>query len=387
MIKIEKLIISSGLLFFCSLPIYADLEQPKQISVSVPIASNNIERPSGLYVDLFTQEPRKTVKDFFQDSKGAGEQTLASLIGSISEDNFDYYKTISIGLEKDKKYIFKQGYSIKKSGAFDNPDILYKMYLGNDLSYVLQEFFHGSERTFSFYFLKEGQKYLFDSRNITKPINSAIDAAMRREEILTPDIKYIFPYTAQPYTHQLISGQYPVEVGYKKHWVVNRPIGEFSSKNVTDLAPTIRKIGQFYQQIQEQLVKRNLEAVFDQMEPKSVERFTGNHTDFNVAELSDYVLNMAVPDTLAMVIDADPFYIVYGTNFTRKYQQALSLQALEDRAEALRAINLQHTFLIKQEDGEFKLTHLRSNRAIDRLLQDPHFKEQVIINTLVGSTQ
>ncbi|MFP6834226.1 MAG: hypothetical protein VB914_05005, partial [Porticoccaceae bacterium] len=374
-----------------TLPAVADLPNPELLNLSVPIHANNIERPSALYLQLFAQQPRQLLKAFLKQYQGSGEQALAELIASVNNKDFDRYKTLTVASDRDKKQAFTMDSEVNQEGAFKNPKVLYKLYIGDGLTYALNSFFWKADRVYNLNFSKIDGNYLCEAGFRSYPILNVISNSIAFHELppqwgryLKGD--YIQPYSAQRYSQTIVSGQYPVKIGFDRQWVVNRPVQDFDNKKILAQAdPVIQKIASFYRGVQQELQAHQLQAVFKKMSPKSVERFTGDHDlkEINIAELSDYVLNMAVPDTIAMVIDADPFYIVFGTNFTPQYQHAINLESRAEKIQALRDIYLSHTFLLKQDNGALLLTHLNSSRFVDRLLEDSRFTEQVLLPALV----
>ncbi|MCP4232258.1 MAG: hypothetical protein GY770_01555, partial [Aestuariibacter sp.] len=301
--------------------VQAQLDAPKRISISVPVASNNIERSAGLYLHVYAQEPRQSVSDFIEQEAGASEQALSELIAALKTDDFERYKAISVGSEKGKKNIFKSFYFTPTGDAvkdLEKSEMLYKLYLGDRIVYVLKVFLPKYNRHFalSLFFSRQNGNYYYESNNKPYPIKEAVSSAFFEQITLRSTSNYIFPYTPQPYNQTLVTGKYPVEAGFSNLWVVNQKLAAASPGAASKSNPEISKIVSFYQTVQQQLKADALDKVFQQMEPKSVERFTGNNTNINIPELAAYVLVMAVPDTIALIIDADPFYIVYGTNFT-----------------------------------------------------------------------
>jgi opacity protein-like surface antigen len=373
-----------------ALPAAADLPKPELLNLSVPIETNDIARPSALYLQLFAQQPRQSLKEFLKQYQGSGEQALSEYIASIVEQDYDRFKAITVASDTDKKQSFTLNSQYNQEGAFKDLKVLYKLYIGDGLTYALSLFFK-VDRVYNLNFSKIDGKYLREAGFRAYPVLNVTSQSLQYHEIppkwgyyLEGD--YIQPYSAQRYSQTIVDGQYPVKLGFDRQWVVNRPVRDFDNKKILAQAdPVIQKIATFYRGVQQQLQAHQLEAVFKKMSPKSVERFTGDHDlkEINIAELSDYVLNMAVPDTIAMVIDADPFYIVFGTNFTPQYQHAIKLETRAEKIQALRDIHLSHTFLLKQNSGELQLTHLKSNSFVDRLLKDSRFTEQVLLPALV----
>ncbi len=396
MIRIKKsAYLAAALLLAAALSAAADLPKPELLKLSVPIAANNVERPSALYLQLFAQQPRQPLKEFLKQHRGPGEQALSELVASINNKDFDRYRTLTVASEKDKKQAFTMDSEVNQEDAFKNPQVLYKLYIGNGLTYALRSFFWKADRVYNLNFSKIDGKYLCEAGFKAYPILNAISGPIAYHEIPPKgghylEGNYIQPYSAQRHSKTIIDGQYPVKIGFDQQWVVNSPVRDFDSEKVLAQAdPVVQKIGSFYRSLQKELEAYQLEAVFKKMSPKSVERFTGRRDlkEINIPELSDYVLNMAVPDTIAMVIDADPFYIVFGTNFTPQYQHAINLESRAKKTQALRDIYLSHTFLLKQDNGELELTHLKSDRAVDRLLKDSRFTEQVLLPALVGDVE
>ena len=379
------------LLLTGTLSAVADLTKPELLNLSVPIATNDINRPSALYLQLFAQQPRQPLKEFLEKHRGLGEQALSEYIVAIVEQDYDRFKAITVASETDKEQTFSLNLEANQEGAFKNPKVLYKLYIGDGLTYALNSFFWEADRVYNLSFSKIDGNYLGEAGFKSYPILNVIGVSLAFHELppqwgryLKGD--YIQPYSAQRYSKTIVSGQYPVKLGFDRQWVVNRPVRDFDNKKILAQAdPVIQKIATFYRGVQQQLQAHQLEAVFKKMSPKSVERFTGDHDlkEINIAELSDYVLNMAVPDTIAMVIDADPFYIVFGTNFTPQYQHAIKLETRAEKVQALREVHLSHKFLLKQNSGELQLTHLKSNSFVDRLLKDSRFTEQVLLPALV----
>ena len=394
MIRIKKsAYLAAALLLTVALPAAADLPKPELLNLSVPIATNDIKHPSALYLQLFAQQPRQPLKEFLKQHRGPGEQALSEYIASIVEQDYDRFKDITVASERDKKQSFTLNSQYNQAGAFKNLKVLYKLYIGDGLTYALSLFFK-VDRVSNLNFSKIDGKYLREAGFRAYPILHAISSPVARHELppksgLYLKADYIHPYSAQRHSKTLVSGQYPVRIGFDRQWVVNRPVRDFDNKKILAQAdPVVQKIGSFYRGVQKELEARQLEAVFKKMSPKSVERFTGRRDlkEINIPELSGYALDMIVPDTIAMVIDADPFYIVFGTNFTPQYQHAINLESRAEKIQALRDIylshKLSHEFLLKQDDGALELTHLKSDRAVDRLLKDSRFTEQVILPAL-----
>ncbi len=392
MISIKKRIyLAIALLLIGVLPTAADLPKLELLNLSVPIHANNIERPSALYLQLFAQQPHQPLKEFLKQYQGAGERALSEYIASIIEQDYDRLKAITVASDRDKKQLFTMDSEANQKGGFKDSEVLYKLYIGDGLTYALKSFFWKADRVYNLNFSKIDGKYFREAGFRAYPILHAISSPIAYHEIPPKwghylEGNYIQPYSVQRYSKTIVSGQYPVKIGFDQQWVVNRPVRDFDNKKILAQAdPVIQKIGSFYRGVQKELEAHQLQAVFKKMSPKSVERFTGRRDlkEINIPELSDYVLNMAVPDTIAMVIDADPFYIVFGTNFTPQYQHAINLASRAEKIQALRDIYLSHEFLLKQDDGALQLTHLLSDRAVDRLLKDSRFTEQVLLPALV----
>ncbi len=380
-------VVALSLLF--SMLAHAQLPALKKINLSIPIASNNIGQESGFYLSLYAQRIDKPLDEFFKKNSHKGDKSLFELIASVNSNSFPAYKRLSTGSEKGKTERFKQLSFGQRKGAFKNPNLLYRIYFGDDIIYIIKTFFMQSERAVDFLFSNKNGSYYYESDFRVYPILDVIIGSIGDHEIL--NLPYIKDQIKADYKKDIVFGEYPVEISYKNQWIVHKPVREFSKVNKVKDAkkeydPVVKKIGLFYKEIQQQLEANQLDAVFKKMSPKSVERFTGftgNYTNIDVAELSAYVLNMAVPDTIAMIIDADPFYIIYGTNFTPDYKKIMAMKDKEARAIALKKLELSHKFLLKQNDGTLKLTHLLSNRFIGRLLQDDRFMDQVVIPALV----
>ena len=381
------------LLLTGTLPAVADLSKPELLNLSVPIATNDIKHPSALYLQLFAQQPRQPLKEFLKKYQGPGEQALSEFIASVVEQDYQRFKAMTVASDRDKKQFFAMDSHANQDGAYINPKVLYKLYIGDGLTYVLNSFYWEANRVFDLNFSKIDGKYLGEAGFRPYPIlNTIHDSLICHEMPWDQNLKgdYIQPYSAQHYSQTIVSGQYPVKIGFDRQWVVNRPVRDFDNKKILAQAdPVVQKIGSFYRGVQKELEAHQLEAVFKKMSPKSVERFTGRRDlkEINIPELSDYVLNMAVPDTIAMVIDADPFYIVFGTNFTPQYQHAINLESRAEKIQALRDIYLSHTFLLKQDDGALQLTHMGSHHFVDDLLKDERFTEKVLLPALVGDVE
>ena len=63
--------------------VLSKLPPPERLSFSVPIASNNIERPSALYLNVFAQEPRQSIEDYLKEYSDASDKKLEKLLSSI----------------------------------------------------------------------------------------------------------------------------------------------------------------------------------------------------------------------------------------------------------------------------------------------------------------
>ena len=131
-------------------------------------------------------------------------------------------------------------------------------------------------------------------------------------------------------------------------------------------------------------IKTNsLNSFIDNLSPKSQKRIGGYPSPSESKEVSEYLKNLLLPIDLVFVLDADPFYLVFGTNDSRLLAEAAEKG---NDSDILSRVNFSYAYLYKGKNG-FEFVNVRYVNQFDMVLRKGNFIADSVLAPILSSNQ
>lgn len=352
------------------------------LNLHIPISTDGREIRSSLSLKLYYQEPRKYITQYFEENSEASDLVLKNVIDSVINSDIELFNSNTFGAQEDIEEIYEQLQFINRQQAFDpnTASIIYKIYYGRNILYLLKTYFLNSERIVGFSIREIDNEHKYEAILPTPPLKDIIDTTIASVEILGRDfVDDGLDLTG--ISRFAFEDNYPVEISYINHWNINNDINSQQINDAVLNSPLAVSVIEFYREVIELLETGNVESVFNLMDETSKNRITGDSSDYLEQEMSNYLMNYLIPNYIVTLIDASPFLIVVGTNNISEYLEILNLTDKGQRMERLQDHNYMIRYLVNT-NGALRMTHLRTQRFVDRLIESNMFREIVLVRAI-----
>ncbi|MBN7797648.1 hypothetical protein [Parahaliea mediterranea] len=323
-VRLARYYLSTTLLFTMALSPCAKSEAVYS-EMALPLAINNEYYPSGIKILAKVESIDLPVLQYLDSSSNDEDSLLKSLLSIKSAKDKNRYESIlsakSLGTRNADEY-FSQSLKLNADPSFIGDAILlYKIYLGEDIAFVLKTRFWGADRTIYYPFIKEGSDYSFEPLGISSSIHVVASFIVKLEETELSNFDFIrSPKIPFSDTRVLIDGTNQVRISPPNPIYVDDQVFANSSRENGGLSqsvtPVYEKIELLFDGIRADLEELEFGQAFKAMESRAIARFRiqAASTPNEKAELADYISSMALSNQILAVVDAEPFFVIYGTN-------------------------------------------------------------------------
>lgn len=355
-----------------------------RISVNVPfVVERGFFVKSDITIDVYAEKLEVKLSDYLKSNFSGAEASLKAILDSVANEDFDSFSLLIDERDDLISILYDQFLEGNSAVSFaESTVLLYKVFIGEDVLFLTETRFMGRNISVPLFFKMDSGGYVLTDFQGKNKIAMLLKAAIHSQYVSKDKVNYINPYFKRNITRQLIGGTYPVAIGFDEEWVVNQYTSDddksSSPKNSNADSPHVARVLNFYTSLIYDFSSKNFDQAFNKMDDGSVERLTYGWNKIDEATASIKFKFVTVPRYLVSIVDADPFYLVFGTPFSRDYQAALAEPKDEARINAIGELGLNHYFIRRTNDGDLRVEHFNIYGAENDLFTRRDFIEKII---------
>ncbi|ALM89291.1 MULTISPECIES: hypothetical protein [Alteromonas] len=355
----------------------------QRISFPVSIFKDSLPNPSSLYINFPYELVDKSYDQFRQGDLSQEDliflKTMDALRGNDAKSLFSLIKLES-GLsnkEEIKSYILK--FNNLYSG-FSDLQIIAKITLYQRVLYVWSVNVRGRTIATSHIFEKINGTLKYKQLESASPLELVVKQAAVNSYYMPKKYPSLSNYKSQ-YEVELLNDESP-SGAYMQFsgnlLTMSRNDEEYFKENNDSLL-----IFPFYQNMLSYIKTNSLNSFIDNLSPKSQKRIGGYPSPSESKEVSEYLKNLLLPIDLVFVLDADPFYLVFGTNDSRLLAEAAEKG---NDSDILSRVNFSYAYLYKGKNG-FEFVNVRYVNQFDMVLRKGNFIADSVLAPILSSNQ
>jgi len=356
-------------------------------SYPVPIYKNSLPVPSSLYLKLQSEQIGLPYQQFKAKAKADSDsdklfvRTMDALLAKDGKALAPLLKKRD-GLRTDKEIVNYLGKFNRLYQGFENLTVLKKIVLKNRLIYVWSLDVKGRKVATGHFFEKVGGQYLYKDFEAISDIETLVKQVVVKAYYVPEKYK----------SRQGFKKQFEVELEDKNA----RGVGAFlqfdghfdylarvnnkyavTSKTLKADKAT-QDIVSFYSDMQKKLSEQNFDSFFKGLTQKSKKRVGGIPKKQDVQQATSFLEDQLLPSTIVFVLDAEPFYMVLGTNFTEKFGQAIAEENQAKRMKIARQVPFNYNY-VEQVKGKTRFVGVLYTGYLDRVLRENNFLARKVI--------
>lgn len=368
---------------FLFLSISAQAETYKSFPVSIP--KNNNPIPSSLYLKLNVSEIGLAYDKFKKNATGLSDLHFVKTMDALRSKGVDEFSVLALRngvLKSDQGVIEYLDRFNDLYDSFENLTVISKVKLKNKMIYIWTVDVKGRKVTAGHFYSNVGGSMLYRDFDSVSSLETMIKQSVVRSFYLPNKYK----------VKEALRLEYEVELEDEKFDGVGAYL-QFNGRvlrvdRLNDTYVTLSKkfegdkIVGFYRDRQINLNDGDLKSFVGNLTKVSKQRVGGVPESNFSDELSSFLTPTLMHSTILFVLDAAPFSIVFGTNFTQNLNAALEMNEDATINSALLEVPFNYAYLIDTDDG-LRFVNVRYQDFVDRVLQENNFFGRKIVAPIV----
>ncbi|WDE13107.1 hypothetical protein [Thalassomonas haliotis] len=359
------------------------------ISYPVPIYKNNLPVASSLYLKIKSAPVGLSYQAFKAQAKSDSDKLFVQTMDALrGKDKATFRQLLKKrdGLSSDKQINDYLNTFNKMYDGFKELTVLNKLLLKDRIIYVWGVEVKGRKIATGHFFEKTKNGYLYKDFDNISDVEILVKQVVVKSFYLpnlyvaTPDPKKQFEVELEGHNASGIGAflQFDGHFDY-----LARVNNHYATTNKTLKADKgTQQVVSFYSDMQKKLSEQNFDSFFNGLSSKSKKRIGGIPKKQDMAQVSHFLANQLLPSTIVFVLDAEPFYLVLGTNFTEEFGQAIAEENQAKRMKIARQVPFNYNY-VEQNKGRTRFVGVMYTGYLDRVLKENNFLARKVIAPLL----